>query len=354
MKQVICALCSLAILLVVSPAQAEQTAIRVGVQQSIPHVIEKSDGSFYGSDLSFWQAIADETGWEDFQYIKYQTLPDLLAAVEAGDVDVAMAGISKTEDRETRMDFSHSYNSTGLQIMVNKKVSEVNTIWRVLGNWDVQKIVLSFIGFCMVLAFLFWLIERKLNDSVPKGVFDGLLTCNYFAVVLASSTGFGDVTPVTRLGKVLVMIGIIIGFGYFGAFLGIFSSEWGDSKDTYRISTPMQLRGQLVATRAGSTSVGELSRLGADVDAQGTLEQAFAKLEKAEVRAVVFDAPNLLYYEKNVGQGMVAVVGDIFANQEYGFAFPEGSTLVEPVNRALLTIKHKGIYDRVYTEWFGN
>lgn len=83
------------------------------------------------------------------------------------------------------------------------------------------------------------------------------------------------------------------------------------------------------------------------------IEEAFEKLEKNEVEAVVFDAPILEYYALNDGFGKVEVIGELFDKQDYGFVLQEGSPLREKINRAILTIQENGLYDTLYKKWFG-
>jgi len=84
------------------------------------------------------------------------------------------------------------------------------------------------------------------------------------------------------------------------------------------------------------------------------IDKAYKKLLQGEVEAVVFDAPAILYYAQNEGAGKVQVIGPLFDIQYYGFLFPEGSQLREPVNRALLKLRTNGTYDRLYNKWFGS
>jgi ABC-type amino acid transport substrate-binding protein len=110
----------------------------------------------------------------------------------------------------------------------------------------------------------------------------------------------------------------------------------------------------LVATVEGTTSVTALEKLSAVVVPTKSIDQAYDKLLKDEVNAVVFDSPTILYYARNEGTGRVSVVGPLFDIQYYGFLFPQGSELRESVNRALLKLRKNGIYDKLYSKWFGS
>ena len=46
------------------------------------------------------------------------------------------------------------------------------------------------------------------------------------------------------------------------------------------------------------------------------------------------------------------MVGEVFQKQSYGIALPNGSPYRERINRALLQLKEKGVYQDVYDSWF--
>lgn len=104
----------------------------------------------------------------------------------------------------------------------------------------------------------------------------------------------------------------------------------------------------MVATVADTTSVPTLNNLGSVVVPVERIELAYEKLLQEKVDAVVFDSPSILYYTLNEGVGRVSVVGPLFDIQYYGFMFPQGSELREPVNLALLKLRKSGEYDKIY------
>ena len=70
--------------------------------------------------------------------------------------------------------------------------------------------------------------------------------------------------------------------------------------------------------------------------------------------AVVYDAPNLLYYANEEGKGKVKVVGKPFARQEYGIALPLGRALRKRINLAYLALIESGELETIRARWFGH
>ncbi|MEM7319534.1 MAG: transporter substrate-binding domain-containing protein, partial [Pseudomonadota bacterium] len=58
-----------------------------------------------GFSMELLAALAETLDW-DYQVRRYDVFSDMLDAVETGDADLAIANISITAARETRMDFS--------------------------------------------------------------------------------------------------------------------------------------------------------------------------------------------------------------------------------------------------------
>ena len=67
---------------------------------------------------------------------------------------------------------------------------------------------------------------------------------------------------------------------------------------------------------------------------------------------MVFDAPTLQYLAAKRGNGVLRVVGPIFAAQKYGIAVPDGSPLRKRINKALLEMYEDGRYRALYNKWF--
>lgn len=78
---------------------------------------EYKDGDTYvGFDIDMWDTIATELG------IGYELRPmdfsGIIPALQTGQIDVALAGITITEERSQAIDFSDGYYDSGLMLMV--------------------------------------------------------------------------------------------------------------------------------------------------------------------------------------------------------------------------------------------
>ena len=104
--------------LLLSPAAlaAEESEVIVGVADFPPLVMEAEDG-LQGFDIDIWNRVALEIGLDS----TFRVMPfgELIKAVETGEVDAAMAGISLQRDRDLVMDFSYPYMSSGLRILTS-------------------------------------------------------------------------------------------------------------------------------------------------------------------------------------------------------------------------------------------
>ena len=119
-----------------------------------------------------------------------------------------------------------------------------------------------------------------------------------------------------------------------------------------KISGPGDLVGNKVATVAHTTSAAFLKERGIKATEMDSVDGALRAIREG-YDAVVFDAPVLQYYVAHAGKGIAQMSGPIFAAEDYGFAFKEGSDLRRQVDAALLSMREDGTYERIRQLWFG-
>jgi len=343
------------VLLAAFSAGAAETKqiLHVDVSLFPPMVIENNDGTLGGFDVDFLNAIADELGIS----VSYHAVPfdTLLKDLKEKKVDIAISGLSITESREESFDFSHPYFDSGLRIAVLKKEPDQFAVFGVLKqivySSEIRSGFFLLLGVVMFSGFLFWLVERG-KGAVGSG-FEGLLSASYFSMVTAATVGYGDIAPKMWKGRIIALFTILAGIGIFSIFQSQLTSTMTAQKIEYDISSATNLRGKKVATVKGTTSIDSLKSLGVNIIPVARIEDAYVLLDRGKVKAVVYDSPTILNYVQHEGAGKVVVVGDLFDPQYYAIAFPAKSELRERVNRAILKLKTNGVYDKLYTKWFG-
>ena len=90
-----------------------------------PYEMTTDNGGFEGIDVEVADAIAKKLGLE--LVVDDMGFDAALTAVQTGQSDIAMAGITVTEERQAVMDFSDTY-ATGVQVVIVREDSPIQTL----------------------------------------------------------------------------------------------------------------------------------------------------------------------------------------------------------------------------------
>jgi polar amino acid transport system substrate-binding protein len=335
-------------------AHTDSTIIRVGIKPLEPFVFIDEEGTPSGFSIDLWKAIAADLGIQ-YEWVPAATVNELIDDIQSGRIDLAIAGISMTPERESLVDFTYPYFESGLQIMVleNPDAGSVNlptiffsyTVFRMLG---VGLVLLFF------MANLIWLLEKRTNPGMPRsyaaGIWDGLW---WGMAMLLRHEYMDNAKPNSFLKRLFAMGSMVAGIVLIAEFTAAITASQTVSQLRPTIEGLSDLQGRRVLTVAGSTADEFLSTQDLRHATVERINEAYTALLNDEADAIVFDASVILYYSQNQGYGLVRVVGPIFQEEEYGIALATGSALREPINAALLRLKSSGRYNKIYEEWFG-
>ncbi|MFD0050738.1 transporter substrate-binding domain-containing protein [Actinomycetes bacterium NPDC127524] len=99
---------------------------RVGIDTTYPPFEYEEGGKYKGIDIDVMNAIAKSQGFK----VKYSAMDFLgiIPAMQAGDLDMAIAGMSITDKRKKVVDFSDPYFNAGLSLVVKKGTKDIKTI----------------------------------------------------------------------------------------------------------------------------------------------------------------------------------------------------------------------------------
>lgn len=328
--------------------------LRVGIREVHPFIFLQDGQEPRGYSIDLWKAIAAELHL-DYRFIASQGIAHTLQEIEDGSLDLAIGAITITEAREQRFDFSHSYFHTGLGIMMpaGSSLSLVALLASFFSGDRLTTIGL-FVLFLLIAAHLIWLAERKQGHSFDhrygRGLFEGI----YWAVVTASSVGYGDFIPKTTRGKLLSILIIIVSLPLMAVVIASVASDITLHGLRGFIDGPQDLAGKHVGVVKGSTSEDYLQRARLGIlESTTNSQELFERLELGSVDAIVHDAPTLHYYAFTTGRGKVKVANTLFNKQDYAILYPENSELKEPIDRVLLKLSENGRLAELYAHWFG-
>jgi len=318
-------------------------------------VIQQGD-SLTGFSIDLWNAIGERL----HVTTQYRPAPDvqaLLDDVAAGGADVGIAAISITSGRDEKFDFSQPILNSGLQILVpgGGAVPETNPLGQLMALL-MSRTILVWLGAAFVLvlvpAHLVWVLERLHPEGIlhTRRYFPGIFQAMFWAASTLATQG--EQMPRQWLARIVAVLWMFTSVVFVAFYTAQLAANLTVQQIQGGISGPEDLKGKRVATTEGGTAVAVLRDLQADVVEVTRVEDAYAALDAHQVQAVVLDSPVLLYYSATQGKGRVHLVGTPFRNEDYGIVVAPDSPLRKRIDRALLSLREDGSYQRIHDKWF--
>jgi len=314
---------------------AEAARLIVGSKVAPPFVLRGEDGGLSGISISLWSAVADSIGAE-YDYAE-RDLKGLLTGLEDGDLDVSVAALTVTADREAAIDFSYPFYTTGLAIAVP---AEGSRLWGTVSRFFSWQFFTALVGLAAVLLLVgvvIWIFERRANPEEFGGrVAHGLGSGFWWAAVTMTTVGYGDKSPRTLGGRVVGLVWMFAAIIIISSFTAAIATSLTVGQLSSGINGVQDLAGARVATVTDSAAAHTLEERGIGFSERHDLHTALSALADSRVDAVVYDAPLLRYDVMTDFSATLQVLPNDFDRQDYAFALPQGSELREPINRAIL------------------
>lgn len=115
-------LAALALTMSVSSYAADKPLIVATDTAFVPFEFKQGD-KYVGFDIDLWDAIAKELKLE--YTLKPMDFSGIIPALQTRNIDLALAGITITEERKRAVDFSDGYYNSGLLVMVKADNSSI-------------------------------------------------------------------------------------------------------------------------------------------------------------------------------------------------------------------------------------
>lgn len=315
-----------------------------------PFVI-KNQGQFSGFSIDLLDAVANELQ-VNYRLVEKPSFDELLNAASLQQVDLSIANISITSERETKVDFSQPIFNSGLQIMAHYDSSS-SGILRAIFKWSTLVWIFSAVLFIFIIANLMWFFERKCSPYFQKSYREGLWPSFWWSMHVMISGGFEEHVPRSIPARFLG-VALVVGSLFIASiFIAKIASSMTVNELRSGIESYEDLYTREVGSTKGSTASAFLTEHSVRHKKYDNLDQLFAALEDKSLDAIVHDAPILQFYAANEGKGRVQIAGAIFKPETYGIALPQNSALRESINRALLKLSENGRYNEIRQKWFG-
>lgn len=330
----------------------DENKLTVVTKEIEPFVFVNGD-QVSGFSIDLWESIAREVSI-DYEYVIVETVTEQIDSIANNQADAALAAISITEAREARVDFSHRYYESGLGILT--KLGSTQPVLegiRIAFSPSLLRLFAFLLVSILIAGHIIWLFERKRNEDFPTAYLPGVLEGIWWAAVTVTTVGYGDRTPIGKVGRIFGILWMFAGLFIIANFTAGVTSQLTLQSIQGSINGPDDLRGKQIATVSGSTADEWLIAESIRHTAVPTLPEAYALLDAGSVQAVVFDHPVLLYFALQNPDGGYIVPGGPFNREDYGIAFPSDSPLREEVNRALLKLLEDGTYEQIRAKWYG-
>lgn len=331
----------------------DTTALRVGFAGSEPFVIHKGN-DWTGISVEVWEAMVSEKNW-NYKGQQFPGVSEAMEALRSGKIDVVVGPTSITAERAEEVQFTQPYFQSSLSIL--SRVDDP-TIWDRISPFFSMKLLYALLLFLFILACvgtLLWLAERKANpEQFSHKPARGIGTGMWCAIVTMSTTGYGDIAPITLLGRIVAGSWMVISIIFATTMVaGIASTLTLTGMGTSTISTAEQLKNKQIAVLEDSPGVEFVNEHGGKQVSVQTLNEAYALLKERKVDAVVFDRPQLLYFLEQHPDGHLIVSIAQYLKQGYGFAFHLYSERVHDMNVELLRLKENGKLQEISDNWLG-
>jgi polar amino acid transport system substrate-binding protein len=336
-----------------APPQGQSETLQVVIMPLEPFVIEDGD-RLSGFSIDLWNAIAELLDVQ-YQWVKVETVDDLLAAIQDGQADVGIAGISMTPEREQIVDFSLPIFNAGLRVMTaTRSGPSVPALIGIIFSPAMLRVFGLGLLILLLTAHIIWLTERGSNAAIPRAYLPGIWESLWWSLATLSTQVYG-VLGETRswFRRLLAMILVVISIVLIAQFTASITAVLTVHQLSGTIHGASDLPGKRIATVRGTTGAAYLAGQHLRPVEVERIDDAYPLLEASKVDAIVFDAPVLLYYAVTRGKGAVQVVGPTLKDEYYGIALPAGDPLRKPINEALLELMQNGIYTEIHNKWFG-
>jgi ABC-type amino acid transport substrate-binding protein len=287
--------------------------------------------------MDLWSGIADRLGYR--YEIRQLQIGELFDALEKNEIDLAVAALTVTAEREARVDFTQPYFNTGISIATkgNLRTGSWLTVAKRLFSIDFLIVVSILLIVLLTVGFVVWFLERRHQQSTfEKQPGKGLISGLWWAAVTMTTVGYGDKVPVTTQGRIVGMVWIFASLILISSFTAAITAALTLGELDSRVQHLVDLHGSSVGTVEGSSGESVAHALGLPSQSYENAEAGMRALAAGRINAFIHDQAILRYLVSDRFGGRLHVLDRTFDHQSYAIALPHDSPMYEQINMELL------------------
>jgi len=264
------------------------TKLRAGISERPPFTMKDTDGKWTGLAVDIWESVSSELNIP-YEYVEVP-LDQAISDAAKGKLDILVGGIGVSPDRARQVEFSQPFLAMPAAVAVLKEnqVSYWGGFLRDVFSHGVGYMLLILVASILIFSMMLWIVERRVDRSHFGGrPWHGLGSALWFSAVTITTVGYGDKTPVSPLGRIVVFFWMFIGVIIISVFTGAIASSITASRMDARITQTRDLSKYRVGVLDGSLVQGVLASIGIPMTIYPTLDAGVDALVAGKITALV-------------------------------------------------------------------
>ena len=306
-----------------------------------PYGSVDAEGLFSGASVDLWRRVAEDLHLT-YRFIAVAQMGDVITGVERGQFDAAIGAITITPDRLARVEFTYPAHRSGVAVAFPKQTGPIAAVMSYVAVVrELGSLIVFTLGLLVLIGALMWVFERRRrlaanpHERAVTSLSDGI----YWAAVTMTTVGYGDVTPLTRVGRFIAVLWMLVSLALISLLTtSLVARMTADAVTSAPIAQTSDLDGKRLAAVADSSGAEYLDEQHLQYTKYANLKDALASLVRGKSDAVVNSVGALEYAISTYFSGVIPMPSGILAPSYMAFALPPNSPLKKPLDRALIEI----------------
>jgi len=331
--------------------------LRVGIFDRPPFAMKDASGRWTGLAVEVWERVASDLEL-NYEYVE-TPFEQIVDDTAAGRLDVVMGEVGVSAERARRIEFTQPYLAMPAAVALDRMRHPSHLFQfarELLDHDEVGVILLILFAALVVFSLLLWLVERGVERTHFGGhAARGIGSALWFAAVTMTTVGYGDKTPQSTAGRVVVFFWMFAGVVLISVFTGAVASSLAVMNLNDRIEHVSDLARYRTGVMDGSLAQNVLSSVGVTTRSFPTIEAGLKALASREITAFADGQVTLNYLVNRDYPGELVVEPLPTTHITYAFAvrpdFPAAG--LKAINIELIGQATRANWQQEIERWIG-